>query len=500
MKRPYLHPALASVTLEPDSPVPLYRQIYFAIREAILSGRLRSGSRLPSTRTMAADFGLSRNTMLVAHELLLAEGYITGRVGDGTYVSNEIPESLLHPEPVSGPSPIPTFEPHLSKRVTAVTRLRRPVPVAARAFSMGLPELREFPSELWARALARHARRGSPEVMLGNDPSGFGPLREEVAEHLHTTRAVRCTAEQVIITAGSQQALDLLARVLLERGDEVCLEDPCFPGTQRLFAAMDARIVPVPVDAEGIDVQAGKRAGCNVRLIHVTPSLQYPLGITMSLPRRLALLDWATGANAVVLEDDYYSEFRYAGRPLSSLQGLDRAGCVAYVGSFSKVMFPGLRLGYLVVPEALIDPILAIRTQVDIFPPSVTQLALMDFMTDGHFSTHLRRMRALYAERQSILIDASKEYLAGRLAIEPSDAGMHLVGALPSHIDDIALSRLAACKDVVALPLSTFYFGPGAGRRGLLLGYAGVPEQEIRSGVQRLAQALDEHEAHSARS
>jgi GntR family transcriptional regulator/MocR family aminotransferase len=500
VKKAYLQTALAAVTLEPGSPVSLYLQIYFAIREAILSGRLRSGSRLPSTRTMAADFGVSRNTVLVAHELLVAEGYITGRVGDGSYVSNDIPESLLHPEPDSDSSALPTFEPRLSKHATAVTRLRGPAPVVARAFSMGLPEVREFPREFWARALSRHARRASPETMLGNDPAGFESLREAVAEYLRSTRAVRCTADQVIIATGSQQALDLLARVLLEPGDEVCLEDPCYPGIQRLFAAVDARMVPVPVDAEGIDVQAGKRAGRNVRLIYVTPSLQFPLGITMSLPRRLALLDWATAANAVVLEDDYYSEFRYAGRPLSSLQGLDRAGRVAYVGSFSKVMFPGLRLGYLVVPEALIDPILAIRTQSDIFPPSITQLALADFMGDGHFSSHLRRMRALYAERQSILIDASKEYLADRLAIEPSDAGMHLVGALPSHVNDVALSRLAADKDVVALPLSTFYFGPGAGRQGLLLGYAGIPEQEIRSGAQRLAQAFDEHEADHAKS
>jgi len=314
-------------------------------------------------------------------------------------------------------------------------------------------------------------------------------LREAVAAYLGAARAVRCEPEQVIVVAGAQQALDLAARVLTDAGDSVWVEEPGYLGAKGALAAAGARLVPVPLDEEGLSVEAGARLAPAARLIYASPSHQYPTGVTMSLSRRLALLEWAGRAGAWVLEDDYDSEYRYAGRPLAALQGLDREQRVVYLGTFSKVLFPALRIGYIVVPEDLVDAFRAARSLSDRHSPTVEQAVLADFIVEGHFARHIRRMRALYAERQAALVAAGREELGGLLELRPADAGLHLTGLLPAGVSDREASLAAEARGVEAQPLSAFHLGP-ARRAGLVLGYAAYDGREIREGARQLAAAL----------
>jgi GntR family transcriptional regulator/MocR family aminotransferase len=480
---------LASIALDAGAAQPLNRQLYFAIREAILESRLQPGTRLPSSRALATDLGVSRNTVMAAFEQLLAEGYITGRVGAGSFVSRELPEETLHAraelvERRKGGGGAPG----LSRRGACLARLpedsSRP-----RAFSPGLPELAEFPFEEWARLLAKHWRAPPRSFLIGGDPAGHRPLREAIAAYLGAARAVSCTADQVFVVSGAQQALDLAARVLVDPGDTVWIEEPGYPGLRGALIASGAVLAPVPVDAEGLDVEAGRAVAAKARMACVSPSHQYPLGVTMSLSRRLALLDWASSADAFVLEDDYDSEYRYAGKPLAALQGLDADGRVIYVGTMSKVMFPGLRLGYMVVPGHLVDAFRAVRRLADTHPPMSIQPALAEFIEAGHLSAHIRRMRALYAERQRLLLDACAGTLAAFLEVAPDEAGMHLVAFLRGDLDDRAVTAAARTLGVEAPALSAYY-QTQARRRGLLLGYAGVPGREIASAAGKLREAL----------
>jgi GntR family transcriptional regulator/MocR family aminotransferase len=325
--------------------------------------------------------------------------------------------------------------------------------------------------------------------MRYNHPAGYAPLRQAIAAHLATARRVHCTAEQVIIVTGSQQALDLSARILLDPGDPAWIEDPGYLGARAALVAAGARLVPVPVDDDGLDVAAAETRSPEARLAVVTPSHQFPLGSTMSLARRLALIDWAHRAGSWVVEDDYDAEFRYAGRPLTALQGIDRRGCVIYVGTFSKVLFPGLRLGYLVAPPQLVDALIGAHMATDMHAHVLEQAALADFIRGGHFERHLRRMRVLYAERQAILVEAVKRELEGVLDVSPCESGLHLIGWLASGLDDSLAAEEAATQGVDVWPLSLHSLGPHP-RAALLLGYASLTPREIRSGVQRLARAL----------
>ncbi len=478
---------LAALSLDSAAETPLYRQLYFAIRDAILTGRLQPGTRLPSTRTLANDLSLSRNTAVSAYEQLLTEGYLDGRVGAGSYVSAVLPEALLHarrtpPQEVREPS----SEPKLSRRGAMLAQLQAAQGTPPQPFSLGLPEIDSFPFDDWARLLARRWRRPPTDFLVGVDPMGYPPLREALARYLGAARAVSCHPDQILIVSGAQQALDLVARALIDPGDRVWVEEPGFSGTWSALLAAGANLTPVPVDDDGIDVVEGRRISPDARMICVSPSHQYPLGRTMALRRRLELLDWAQAADAFVLEDDYDSEYRYAGRPLAALQGLDENGRVIYVGSFSKVMFPGLRIGYLVAPEGLIEPLCAIRRLLDSHPSSIAQAALADFITDGYLTSHIRRMRALYEERQAFFIETVREILGDKLRIAPDEAGMHLVGHLPDDADDAELSKRARAAGVVALPLSAFY-RETPHQKGLLFGYAGVPAAETRRAIERLA-------------
>jgi GntR family transcriptional regulator / MocR family aminotransferase len=484
---------LPTIALDQTSALPLYRQLYNALRGAILAGQLKAGARLPATRALANALAISRNTVMNAYAQLLAEGYIEGEVGSGTYVARTVPDELLQARAhTTEGQQLPRVGQALSRRGARLASNQVPMSGFSTefiAFRPGLPALDAFPYELWARLVARRWRRPQRSLLGYGDPTGYGPLREAIAAYLGEARAVRCQAQQVIVVAGSQQALDLTARMLLDEGDAAWIEDPGYLGARGALLGAGAQLIPVPVDDEGLDVASGAVASQNARLIYVTPSHQYPYGVTMSLRRRLALLEWASQASAWVLEDDYDSEYRYAGRPLAALQGLDGEGRVIYLGTFSKVLFPALRLGYMIVPPDLVDAFATARALVDRHSPAVDQAALADFINAGHFARHIRRMRALYAERQALLVDAARHELSGLLEVHSAEAGMHLVGWLPAGVDDVEASRRAAAYGVGAPPLSMYSLRP-LRRGGLLLGYTAVGDREIRDGVQRLAKAL----------
>ncbi|MEZ5931248.1 MAG: PLP-dependent aminotransferase family protein, partial [Alphaproteobacteria bacterium] len=370
----------------------------------------------------------------------------------------------------------------LSERTGRQVSTRRP-------FSPGLPEVDRFPFKDWARLLGRHWRRPAREHLMGTAPGGDPRLCAAIADYLATARAVFCRPEQVIVTSGSRQALDLAARVLIDPGDPVWVEEPGYGPTSAVLGAAGARLLPVPVDPEGLSVRAGQKLEPRPQLICISPSHQYPLGVTMSLGRRLELLDAARKAGSFVLEDDYDSEYRYAGRPLAALQGLDQGGHVIYLGTFSKVMFPGVRLGYMVVPDHLLDAFLKIRSLIDAHPSSIAQAALADFIEEGHLASHIRRMRQLYAARQATLIDALGP-AGDRLTLAPAEAGMHLVARLRGGLDDRRIADATAAAGIQAPALSTYYHGKPTAS-GLMLGYAGVDEPIIRQTATKLLEVLD---------
>ncbi len=477
--------------------VPLYRQIYEAVRRAILSSELTRGAKVPGTRQLAKELGVSRMTVVNAYDQLFAEGYLEGKTGAGTYVAYTLPEAMLRVDALSSPQRKAVAKPGdhtLSRRgrwlaSTSVTALRVQPDGNNYAFQNGVPALDEFPFKVWSQLASRHWRNPPRELLGYGDPAGYRPLRETIAAHLRSTRAVHCDADQVIIVAGSQQAVDLTARILLEPDDVVWVEDPCYPGARNALLSAGAKVVSIPVDEEGFDLASALQRSGKARLVYVTPSHQFPLGVTMSLSRRLMLLEWARRSGALIIEDDYNSEFRYAGRPLASLQGLDEDSRVIYVGTFSKTIFPSLRLGCIVVPKGLTEAFIAARALVDRHSPSLDQAILADFISEGHFTRHIRKMRSLYAKRQQVLVETAKRYLEGLLEVAPAEAGMHLVGWLPQKTSDLAASEKAAAYGVEAAPLAAYSKNP-LPRGGLVLGYAAVNAQQIKTGVRRLAQAL----------
>jgi GntR family transcriptional regulator/MocR family aminotransferase len=498
--RPRAHAAVpnALVVLDPAAAQPLHRQLYGGLRAAILAGRLAPGTRLPSARTFAVDLAVARNTVETALAQLRAEGYVAGRARSGNFVARVLPDDTLRVRPSDGsrsseaPSDAPSEPPALSERGRAVVAAPLPVPVTPepRAFRPGIPALDAFPRALWARLTARRWRQ--PSLALGYaHPAGYPPLREAIAAYAGAARGVRCTPEQVIVTAGSQQAIDLTARLLLDPGDRVWVEEPGYTGTRAALRAASAHAVPVPLDAEGMSVSEGERAAPDARMACVTPSRSFPVGVTMSAARRLALLAWAERAGAWVVEDDYDSEFRYAGRPLPSLQGMDAGGRVIYLGTFSKTLFPALRLGYLIVPSALADAFATARAAADRHSPTLDQAVLADFLAEGHFARHVRRMRTLYAERRDALIQSARGAADGLLELGPCEAGMHTVGWLPAGVDDRTVSAALLARGIEAVPLSRYCAEPPA-RGGLLLGFAAFTPATIRDVVPRLARVLRE--------
>ena len=468
-----------TVTLDPSSAAPLHRRIYEAWQRGILSGRFATGDRVPSSRELAATLSVSRATVSQAYEQLVSEGYLETARGSGTFVCRELPDRSVR-----------TGSARRRPRSTGAVRLSRygagltedyPRHVALPdhvCFSQWGSDRELFPWSTWRRLLSRHSRRVSSEIFdYSEHPRGYAPLRREIAAYVARSRAVHCTPEQVIVVNGSQQGLDLCARLLFERGDPVAVENPGYPGALRTFAAYGAALRPVPVDREGIDCrQLGDSC-----LVYVTPSHQYPTGAAMSLNRRLELIAWARRRAAVIVEDDYDSEYRYSGSPLPALQGLAEDVPVIYCGTFSKVMFPGLRIGYLIVPEAAVPAFTRAKRLADNYTPVLQQVALCDFIAEGLLDRHIRRMRRLYGHRRAALLDSLHRHFGKKAIIFGEDAGMHAF----VRIDDEALCDRAKRRKV-QLRDAQACFLDGGGANYYLFGFSSLTEPEIREGVRRL--------------
>ena len=482
----------------PAPGTPLYRWFYGELRSAILEGRIAPGARLPATRDLAREYKLSRATVVVAFEQLRSEGYVEGRVGAGTYVSQVLPDDLLQ---VARPGVGRAASPQRVGWSSYARRLklfRGGEPRITRAFRANQAALDVFPTTLWAQVAARRLRRASTQLLAGGEALGYRPLRQAVAEYLNTSRAVKCSADQVLIISGVQEALERAARLLLDPGDPVWVEEPGYPGASIVFRAVGAKVCPVPVDGEGLDLDLGRRRWRAARLVYVTPAHQFPLGVTMSLRRRLALLEWARRSHTLIFEDDYDSEYRYSGRPIPALQGLDRAGVVIFAGTFNEVLFPALRLAYLVVPPAMVDRFAAAQSITMRHAPLLDQAVLCDFITEGHFARHIRRMRELYAERLAVLQESARSRLAGLLSIPSVEAGLQTVGWLAPGLRAENVAKEAAQREVEVIPIGC-YASRHFARQGLLLGFAAVDSRELRRGVEQLARALEEYRRHQER-
>ena len=481
-------PILALPPRDPGEPAALW--LSSALRTEILEGRLRPGARLPATRDLAAQYNLSRGTIVSACEALAAEGYVEGTTGSGTYVNRVLPDDLLEVGRRIGREPKAQRPRH--RRLSAFGRQAREFSGLethpARAFRTNVPALDLFPVTLWAQLVARRHRNAPASLLRGCGPMGYPPLQEALGGYL-ATRGVRCLPQQIAVVSGVQEAIDLSARLFLDPDDRVCMEDPGYPGAALAFEALGAKISALPLDEAGMTIP-GRREK-DARLVYVTPGHQFPTGISMSLPRRLALLEWARTTGAMILEDDYDSEFRYTGRPVPALQGLDRHGLVLFTGSFSKVLFPSLRLGYLVVPEDLVDTVSAMRSLSSRHAPLLEQAVLCDFLNEGHFGRHLRRMREIYAERSAALVTAARERLGGLLHLSDLEAGLQTAGWLAEGIDGEAAAQTAEKRGVEVTPLSRYTRGKVV-REGLQLGFAAVDPKEIRRGVRELSVALEE--------
>jgi GntR family transcriptional regulator/MocR family aminotransferase len=465
---------LRGLSLVHGGEIPLYRQICEHMRAAIRAGQLRPGDRVPSVRDLAAQFGTARGTVDAAYAILAGEGYLISRGAAGTAVSTGLDSRAVagaasRQRPRSRPEPPGTHG---------------PLPL-----QLGLPALDAFPRKAWSRLVARHARAFAPADMAYPEPSGYLPLREAIAAYLATSRGVHCTAGQILITNGYQDALNLAATVLLRPGDKVWLEDPGYPPAAEALKAAGAAIVPIRVDAEGLCVLEGLAQARRARFAVVTPSHQSPLGVALSLPRRLALLSWASGAGAWIIEDDYDSEFRYVGRPLPALKSLDRDERVLHAGSFSKVLYPGLRLGYLVIPESLIDAFArSIRLRY-LGHATLEQRVVGDFMAAGHFARHLKRMRALYGARRRTLADNLSHVLGDRITVELRPGGMHLIARLGRGLSDVELAKIAQAHGFAVHALSSRALTHECGQ-GLLLGFTNVAEPDGRDLCERLRLAI----------
>jgi len=471
-----------AITVDPTAATPIHRQIYDAWRAGVLAGRFRGGSRVPSTRELAVTLAVARSTVSQAYEQLIAEGYLQSTHGSGTFVCRELPDQLLRTRPVpatrsAGAAPI-----RLSRFGAGLRDdfPRRPRLAGHIDLSYWGPDLAQFPFALWRKLLLRRMRKFDATIFDYADSSrGYEPLRQEIAAYAARSRAVRCTPEQVIVVNGSQQALELCARLFLEPGDQVAFENPGYLGTRHIMSAYRARLLPTRVDAEGIVVADVAK---NARLVYVTPSHQFPTGAVLSLARRLALIEWARGNRAVIVEDDYDSEYRYSGPPLPAMQGLAADAPVVYCGTFSKVMFPALRIGYVIVPPSLVDVFARAKWLTDRHTPLLEQAVLTDFLSEGHLDRHIRRMRRHYGRRREVLAEALDRHFGAGAQTTGDPAGMHML----VRFDDAAVRERAAANKVQLADAGTYYLTKPP-RNEFVLGFSALGERTIREGIKRLA-------------
>lgn len=460
--------------------------LYGELRSAILEGQLAHGARLPASRDFASQYGLSRGTVVSVFERLQAEGYVTSRVGFGTLVNRV---SVVRPaRQMSAPPPA------YIRRATSVHELPRPwadLPFTKgiRPFRIGNPATNEFPSKVWGQISARYARNFSSWLKTEADRGGYRPLRDAVADYLRATRGVRCNPEQIVIVSGAQQALDLLARLLLKEHDQVWMEDPGYFGASVAFGNVGAEIIPVPVDEEGLSVSVGEKICPHARGVYLTPAHQFPQGMTMSLERRMAVLKWAERTGAFVIEDDYDSEFRFEGKPVPALQSLDNHSNVILIGTFSKTLFESLRLGYVVLPPSLVDCFLAFRYRTDFRNSNVDQAVLCEFIVEGHLARHMRRMHKLYGSRLAALIDGGKQYLSGLLEISNVRAGLYTIGFLKNGMTSRQAEKAAAVQGIEALGVDRYTF-KRTDPKAVVLGFAAYSETAVRKALIQLARAF----------
>jgi GntR family transcriptional regulator/MocR family aminotransferase len=472
--------------------VSLFRWLYDEIRTAIIEGRLPAGSRLPSTRTLASQYRLARGTVVAGFDQLCAEGYLASSVGNGTFVRAMLPESPAGTTLVRERDRV---APHTGLSARGRRLSGHPFPrlwsnYRVEAFRLDRPALDCFPMRVWSRIAARHLRHATATGLLSaGETLGFRPLREAIAGYIGASRGVRCTAEQILITSGTQQSLDLIARLVLDAGDRVWMEDPGYAAATSLLRALGAAVIGVPVDAQGMDCEAARRRGRSARLAYVTASCQFPLGVALSLQRRLALLRWAQEQGAWIFEDDYDSQLSFSGRPLAALQSLDNSGCVVYSNSFNKMLFTSLRLGFLVVPAGLLKPVIAARSVLDRFPSVLDQATLCDFISAGHMEQHMRRMRELYATRFHALVRAARSSLGGLLQLAPIHAGLQIVGWLDPAVSDEEACRRAAECGIDSVPLSRLTIDRSM-PPGLVLGVGSAGTRAIHRGVKQLETVL----------
>lgn len=491
MKIPLAELVLSSLGSSVNADMPTHRRIFELIRQAILNHQLQGGSKLPSSRNLALEIGCSRNTVIAAYEQLLAEGFVEARIGSGTVVADTLPNFALDNIQQADDEAFSALPRALSVRGERLTHSPSDKNFEIQEFIQGANDFSVFPYKIWQKLQNKAWREPQSAFMDYARLGGYAPLKEVLAEYLRVSRSVRCEPEQILITAGTQQSLDLCANLLADANDMVWMENPGYWGARRVFESNDLHLRPIEVDNDGIcptpaDLQTAPR------LIYVTPSHQYPLDVVMSLTRRRLLLEYAASVGAWILEDDYDSEFRYKGRPIASLQGLDHHNRVIYCGTFSKVLYPGIRIGYMVVPQDLIEPF---RTGLaDIHRPGqmAVQAALADFIQQGHFTTHVRNVRARYGQSRALLQHTLQNQLLSTARLSNADAGLHLVIHLPDFCDDVKLAAEARLQQIDIRPLSAYYVAPPV-TRGVVVGYGYMPLNEIVPASTRLADLVNRH-------
>ncbi len=470
------------IVINPGSAVPAYRQLYSALREAILDGRLQTATRLPASRVLAADLRVSRNTVVSAYETLLAEGYLDSRHGSGTFVA-DLPESARRIRAIKNQAALPDLSER--GRLMAAQMLYGPQRNQI-AFHPGYPDLRQFPFAAWSRLIAANLKGADIDFVGYTMIDGHPKLKAAIAEYLAVARGVECDPGQIIIVSGTQAALDLIGRLLLDPGDHFWMEEPGYLGATAAFLGAGGRPVPIPVTRDGWRFPTD---GPPPRLVFITPSCQWPFGAVMQLEDRLKLLELAAHHDSWIIEDDYDSEYRFRGRPIPALHGLDTSGRVIYVGTFAKTIFPSLRIGFIVVPPALAQGLTHAVNSTGQYPPQLLQKTLADFIADGSFANHLRRMRNLYAQRKRTFADLSNELLSDWLDIEPADSGIQMVATLKDGLDDNRVLAATTRRGIGFTPLSALYrMSPP--RNGTIFGYAASDEAQIRNGLRRVRQAL----------
>ena len=478
-----------AISIDRTSTTPLYQQLTAEIRMAILAGRLKPNQKLPSSRSLAKSLTVSRSTVTQSYEQLESEGYLNTRLGSGTYVCHQIPDEWLTSQPIE-PVTNKTIKYPLSEfahNLPSIGSLEVSEPDYEISFCYGNPAIAYFPMQQWRKLLARHCQNSANLLHYAADAAGYLPLRTEIASYLGRSRALDCTSEQVIIVNGSQQALDLITRLVLDPRDWVAMEEPGYLGARYCFSSKLANIQPIAVNSAGLDVEALSNCQQKFKFVYLTPSHQFPTGVTMSLSQRIALLQWAEKTNTLIIEDDYDSEYRYESQPIPALQGMDRANLVVYIGTFSKTMFPSLRIGYLVVPQSWIPIVTKAKWLCDRFCPILEQYALTDWIALGHFEKHIRRMRQLYDLRRQTLITALKKHFGDRVTIIGANAGIHLMAKIATTVSDEVVIQKAAAVGVGLISARKYYLQPQH-QGEFIFGYG--QEAQIELGIYKLSQMI----------